>query len=193
MEIERDKERTTLAMAFARMWQDANYKQEFLSDPKAALSREGVNFSGNTSVRVVEETPTIKYVDLENTDPQETLQRLLPIPEGQEVRFVQSTSSLRYLILPARPGWIAPGTQSTGNLLNAQTKETSVEAVIDSQAVAVQAISVSPIVEQSIEQQAMELVVAEVESQELVVMDSQAIEVAQVEIETSVSAVVEMA
>lgn len=188
MEIESDKERTALAMAFARMWQDPNYKQEFLHDPKAVLSREGVNFSGDTSVRVVEETPTIKYVDLEKNGPQETLQRFLPIPEGQEVRLVQSTSSLRYLILPARPGWIAPGTQSTGSFLDAQTKESSVEAVIDSQAVAVQAISVSPIVEQSIE--TMELVV--VDSQAAEVMDSQAIEVAQVEIETSVAEVVAM-
>src|SRR5436190_24372453 len=119
MEIESDNARTALAMAFARMWQDPQYKQEFLSDPKTALSREGVNFSGDTSVRVVEETPKIRYVDLEKVDSAVTLQRFLPIPEGQEVRFVQSTNSLRYLILPARPGWIAPGTQSTGSVLDA--------------------------------------------------------------------------
>ena len=180
MEIENDQERTALAMAVARMWQDAEYKRQVVSDPKSTLSREGVNFPADTSVKVVEETLNIKYVDLEKGE--DALQRLLPVPEGQEIRSVRSTASLRYLILPVAPAWIAPGAQTTGNLLDAQTKETSVEAVLDSQAVAVQAISVSPIIEQSLE----------VESMELVVMDSQSMEVAQVEVESSVAEVVSM-
>ena len=184
MEIESNKERTALAMAFARMWQDPQYKQEFLSDPKMVLSREGVNFSADTSVRVVEETRNIKYMDLEKEE-LDLLRRLTPISEGHEVRIVQSTANLRYLVLPATPGWIAPGAQTMGNLLDAQTRETSVEAVVDSQAVAVQAISVSPIVEQSVEVESMELVV--VDSQVAEVMDAQAIEVAQMEVETSVA------
>ena len=189
MEIEGNKERTALAMAFARMWQDPQYKQELISDPKMVLRREGVNFSANTSVRVVEETRNITYMDLEKEELD--LRRCTPISEGHEVRIVQSTANLRYLVLPATPGWIAPGTQTTGNLLDAQTKETSVEAVIDSQAVAVQAISVSPIVEQSVEVESMELVV--IDSQVAEVMDAQAIEVAQVEVETSVAESVVMA
>jgi len=190
MEIEGNKERTVLAMAFARMWQDPHYKQEFLSDPKTVLSREGVNFSADTSVRVVEETRNITYMDLEKEE-LDILRRLTPIPEGHEVRIVQSTANLRYLVLPATPGWIAPGAQATGNLLDAQTKESSVEAVIDSQSVVVQAISVSPIVEQSVDVESMELVVIDSEVAE--VMDAQAIEVAQVEVETSVAESVVMA
>ena len=190
MEIEGNKERTVLAMAFARMWQDPHYKQEFLSDPKTVLSREGVNFSADTSVRVVEETRNITYMDLEKEE-LDILRRLTPISEGHEVRIVQSTANLRYLVLPATPGWIAPGAQTTGNLLDAQTKESSVEAVIDSQSVVVQAISVSPIVEQSVDVESMELVVIDSEVAE--VMDAQAIEVAQVEVETSVAESVVMA
>ena len=190
MEIEGNKERTVLAMAFARMWQDPQYKQEFVSDPKTVLSREGVNFSADTSVRVVEETRNITYVDLEKEE-LDLLRRLTPISGGHEVRIVQSTANLRYLVLPATPAWIAPGAQTMGNLLDAQTKESSVEAVIDSQSVVVQAISVSPIVEQSIDVESMELVV--VDSQVAEVMDAQAIEVAQVEVETSVAESVFMA
>ena len=115
MEIEGNKERTALAMAFARMWQDPQYKQELISDPKMVLRREGVNFSANTSVRVVEETRNITYMDLEKEELD--LRRCTPISEGREVRIVQSTANLRYLVLPATPGWIAPGTQTTGNLL----------------------------------------------------------------------------
>lgn len=184
MEIEGDKERTALAMAFARMWQDPQYKQEFLSNPKAALSREGVNFSGDTAVRVVEETPKIRYVDLEKVDSAETLRRLLPIPAGQEVRIVQSSADLRYLVLPAAPGWVAPGMTGRDGLLKSST-EVPPTIVSETSVIGVQETI-------QVEESIAEVVVVEVQTTELQVMDSQAIEVAQVEVESSVAEVVAM-
>jgi hypothetical protein len=111
MEIESDKERTTLAMVVARMWKDPEYKRRFISDPKSLLKSEGVSFGDHTAVKVVEETPAITYVDLASAgqNAQETVARLLPLADRQELRVVQSTDSLRYLILPSMPAWIAPG------------------------------------------------------------------------------------
>jgi hypothetical protein len=199
-----DKERTVLAMAYARMWQDPQYKKQFIADPKTTLDREGVNFPADTSVKVVEEAPNIRYVDL--AEDEEALRRLLPLPEGQEIRIVQSTANLRYLVLPPAPGWIAPGMTREIDLLKLSEKlpptivsETSVigaqETVqVDESVVAetsesfLEAVHTSMLIESSEQVQ----VVVEVQTSELVVIDSQAIEAVQVEVETSVAEVVAM-
>jgi hypothetical protein len=163
IETEGDEARTIMAMAVARMWKDPQYKRQFISDPKSALSREGINFGEHTLVRVVEETPAIKYVDIREQEPQETLRRLLPLPQGQEVRIVQSTDSLRYLVLPSTPAWIAPGA-TTGELFET-AKETpaSSEASVELEANVVAVISMeSPMVQQSLEVETVEQVVVEV-------------------------------
>jgi hypothetical protein len=112
----------------------------------------------------VEETPTIKYVDVGSgrQELQETLGRLLPLAEGQEVRIVQSTGNLRYLVLPATPGCVSPGMPRGDGLLNFSTEKTSPMAisettVLDSQVVTAENVAVEQLVQQSME--AEELIV----------------------------------
>jgi hypothetical protein len=118
MNLEGDKERTIYAMVVARIWKDPDYKQSFLDDPQGVLSKEGININHGAKVQVVQDTPTVKYVNLtRNADPlqnQEQLaslmDKLLPIPEGRELRLVQSTEDMRYVVIPAPPaGVIAMG------------------------------------------------------------------------------------
>ncbi len=45
-----------------RAWQDAAFKQELLSNPKATLEKEGIKLPANIEVRVVEENPTTLYL-----------------------------------------------------------------------------------------------------------------------------------
>jgi hypothetical protein len=129
MEIDSDKERTTLAMVVARMWKEPEYKRRFISDPKSLLTSEGVSFGEHTVVKVVEETPATRYVDLASAgqNAQETVARLLSLAAGQEVRVVQSTDSLRYLILPSTPAWIAPGATSKELF---ETKQSATSAAV---------------------------------------------------------------
>jgi hypothetical protein len=45
-------------------WQDEGFKQELLSNPKAALEKKGISIPANIEVKVVEETPTALYLVL---------------------------------------------------------------------------------------------------------------------------------
>jgi hypothetical protein len=45
-----------------RAWQDAAFKQELLSNPKATLEKEGIKLPANIEVRAFEEKPTILYL-----------------------------------------------------------------------------------------------------------------------------------
>ncbi|MEH1910889.1 MAG: NHLP leader peptide family RiPP precursor [Nostoc sp.] len=40
-----------------RAWQDESFKQELLSNPKAAIAKEGINLPESIEIRIVEETP----------------------------------------------------------------------------------------------------------------------------------------
>lgn len=157
MPLEGDRSRTILAMAVSRVWKDPEYKQRFINDPKRVLSDEGVNFADNVTVRVVEETPTIKYVDLARAadGPEAALRQFLPIRDGEELRVVQGSDNLNYVVLPAAPAWIAPGA-SSGDLLVAKQPETDIEVVAET------SVEVVAVVDQNTEVQVQELAQAQV-------------------------------
>jgi len=192
-EMEGNKERTTLAMAVARMWKDPEYKRQLISDPKSVLRSEGVNFGEHTVVKVVEETSTIKYVDLGTAEQsaQETVARLLPLANGEELRIVQSTESLRYLVLPAAPGWISPSMSRGDDLLKFSTELpptiVSETTVLDSQVVTAENVAVEQMVQQSM--QAEELIVESAVVVETVSQSAQEVQLVEVaaEFESSVS------
>jgi hypothetical protein len=185
MEMEGDKARTSFAMAVARMWKDPEYKRQFISDPKSALSREGVNFAEHTRVKVVEDSPVIKYVDIGSgkDEPQEIIGRLLPPSEGRQLRLVQSTDNLRYLILPVSPGWISPGSTGGDDLLKLSAEKTppmviSETTVLDSQVVTAENVAVEQLIEQSME--AEELIVESTVAVETITQYAQEVQLVEV-------------
>jgi hypothetical protein len=53
------------ARLVARAWQDEGFKQQLLADPRAAIAAEtGASVPPGLEIRVVEETPTVRYLVL---------------------------------------------------------------------------------------------------------------------------------
>ena len=48
----------------ARAWQDDSFKEELVSNPEAALSREGISLPESIEVKVLEENTNILYIVL---------------------------------------------------------------------------------------------------------------------------------
>jgi len=127
--LDGDKGRTVVAMATARAWKDVNYKQRLLDDPKAVLAAEGLELEADINVVVLEDTDKVKYVNLSRGEIGEReevslvmlIQNFLPIPEGHEVRFVQSTDKTRYLVLRQLPASIQPANLTEPELMNLTT------------------------------------------------------------------------
>ena len=109
--VDGDKDRTVLALSIARAWRDEDYKRRFFSDPRAVLEEEGIELSPNVTIKVVEEVPGVRYVPLAREIDLAAgsdrlirlLANLLPIPEGHEVRLIQSSEKTRYFVLPSPP------------------------------------------------------------------------------------------
>jgi nitrile hydratase len=124
MELGGDRDRTILAMLIARAWRDPEYLQRLRTEPKAVLSEEGVELPDGVDVTVLEDTDTVKYVgisrDTQEADPNKyakLLEALLPIAAGHEVRLVQSTDDMRYIVLPALPAGTDPSSMSEPDLM----------------------------------------------------------------------------
>ena len=107
MDLNGDRDRTIYAMMVARIWKDPEYRQKFLADPKTVLNKEGINITNGAKLQVVEDTGTVKYVILSgDADLQQQLAALLPLPEGRELRLVQSSEQVRYVVIPAAPAGV---------------------------------------------------------------------------------------
>ena len=120
------------ARVVARAWADPAYKALLLSDPEAALSRLGYNLPETTpKLDVVENTETVhnlvvctlcscyprtllgrppdwykslSYRSRAVIDPRGVMREFgLDVPAAVEVRVLDSTADLRYLVLPRRP------------------------------------------------------------------------------------------
>ncbi len=135
MAFEGDRSRTIFAMMVARMWRDPNFQKEFLDNPKAVIEAEGIALPAGAHVRVLQDSPGVKYVNL---TPDIHLQqdsarllalvgKLLPIPEGTEVRLVQSTDETKYVVLPLPPTGIDVKSASQAHLA-ALAADSGVEA-----------------------------------------------------------------
>jgi hypothetical protein len=168
MPLEGDRSRTILAMAVSRMWRDPEYKEQFINDPKRVLSGEGVNFADDVTVKVVEETPTIKYVDLAHAAgaPEAALRQFLPIPDGEELRVVQGTDNLSYVVVPPAPAWIAPGAKADDMLIAQQ--EAQIEVVAET------SVETLVVVDQNTEVEVQELVQAQLVTTESEIVEFEA-------------------
>lgn len=173
MSLDGDKGRTILAMVIARAWKDPGYRSKFLSNPAQVLTSEGADVPKGVSFTVVSDQPGVKYIPLshdldvsQNSDRIVALmRRVLPIPAGKELRFVQSTPDTRYLVLPLPPPSIDPATTSESDLMKA-TADSGVEATFHDTSQSVEAESTEVTVTETSEVQDAETsttVVAEAE------------------------------
>lgn len=125
------------ARLVARAWTDPSFKQRLLENPKAAASELDIDCSNTPELVVLENTPqrhhlvvctlcscypkailgippawykSVEYRARAVKDPRGVLREFgTALPDGIEVRVVDSTADMRYLVLPMRPagteGW----------------------------------------------------------------------------------------
>ena len=135
VEINESRSPADGARVVARAWMDPGFKARLLADPRAALSELGYTLPETTpQLAVVENTPgihhlvvctlcscyprallgtppdwykSLAYRSRAVVDPRGVMREFgLDIAEDVEVRVLDSTADLRYLVLPQRP----PGT-----------------------------------------------------------------------------------
>jgi Nitrile hydratase, alpha chain len=106
--LEGERNNTILAMVVARAWRDPAYRDRLVDTPRAVLAEEGLELPADVDVEVLQDTPAVKYINLaRNTADAASvagvLTGLIPVPEGGEIRLVQSTPAKRFLVIPTMP------------------------------------------------------------------------------------------
>jgi len=103
-------EQSAVAEVVSRAWHDTAYRERLIADPKATLADAGLNVADAVSVTVVEDTDELRHLAVpadagedQVADLIGRIARMLPLPEGNELRVLQSTASEMYLVLPADP------------------------------------------------------------------------------------------
>ena len=119
------------ARVVARAWVDPDFKQRLLKDGKTALSEMGIALKRIQNIQVVENTDSVHYLAVCTLcscypipllgpppdwyksevyraravrEPRSVLEEFgLELGEGVEVRVVDATAEIRYLVLPRRP------------------------------------------------------------------------------------------
>jgi hypothetical protein len=99
----------------AKCWEDEAYKKRFIEDPETVLSEAGFVVEEGVTYKVIEQPKLVKYIVLPHANAKEGVQTIakgflnasenkdVVIPEGAEIRIIQNTEDMRYLILPASP------------------------------------------------------------------------------------------
>ena len=99
----------------AKCWEDVAYKKRFLEDPEGVLTEAGFVVDEGVTYKVIEQPKQVQYLVLPHADAKEAVQVIakaflnqveqkdVVIPAGSEVRIIQNTDDMRYLILPASP------------------------------------------------------------------------------------------
>ena len=113
--IKKVDQRAVIGEIIAKCWQDDNFKKSFIENPKKYLVEAGLTIPDKIEVKVVEAGPKIMYSLLPRKVSMDFLQKMmktlvnngmssgLKLPESGELRFIQNTSSLQYIIIPAKP------------------------------------------------------------------------------------------
>lgn len=157
-----DKWRTIWSMTVAQIWRSNDYRQKFLADPKAALKEIGVTLPEGTVVKVLEDTETVTHfslsreMDLREAPAEKLrgfLERFFPIPEGHEIRLVQSTEKTRYLVIPVQPTTMKPGELTEAELMSIAGGGAEATTTTTTEAVAVETTEVT-VTETSVAQDA---------------------------------------
>jgi len=115
--LEGERNNTILAMVVARAWRDSDYRDRLVSTPRLVLAEEGIELPADVDVEVLHDTPAVKYVNLarnttDATSVASVLAGLIPVPEGGEIRLVQSTPAKRFLVIPTIPEGLEAGVSS---------------------------------------------------------------------------------
>ncbi len=99
----------------AKCWEDEAFKKRFLEDPEGVLTEAGVVLEEGVTYKVIEAPKLVEYLVLPQVDTRTAVHDLtrlflnkvektdVMIPEGTEVRIIQNTDDMRYLILPVSP------------------------------------------------------------------------------------------
>ena len=99
----------------SKCWEDEAYKKRFVEDPEAVLSEAGFEVEEGVTYKVIEQPKLVKYLVIPHEDAKDAVQIIAKnllnvaekkdtiIPEGAEVRIIQNTEDMRYMVLPASP------------------------------------------------------------------------------------------
>ena len=132
----------------AGCWQDESIKLDFIANPYKVLMDRGIEVDEKVTYIVLEAPRMVQYIVLPHTqimDAVQTLSKVLLersekedmqlIPEGAEIRIVQNTDNIRYLVIPFNPRMLSQTETLVLKVGGWHDVATNVEAV--SQAVAV--------------------------------------------------------
>ena len=99
----------------AKCWEDEAYKKRFLEDPESVLAEAGFVVEEGVTYKVIEQPKLVKYLVIPHGNAKDAVQTIAKslmnrieqsdviIPEGTEVRIIQNTDDMRYMILPVSP------------------------------------------------------------------------------------------
>ncbi len=99
----------------AKCWEDEAYKKRFIEDPEGVLAEAGFVLDEGVTYKVIEQPKLVKYLVLPHEGTKDAVQAItkgflnqveksdIVIPDGAEVRIIQNTDDMRYMILPASP------------------------------------------------------------------------------------------
>ena len=99
----------------AKCWEDEAYKKLFLEDPEDVLAEAGFVLEEGVTYKVIEAPKLVEYLVLPHTAAKDAVQELAKrflnrvesrdqvIPQDMEVRIIQNTDDIHYIVLPASP------------------------------------------------------------------------------------------
>jgi hypothetical protein len=106
--LEGERSSLVTGLVIARAWRDPDYLDRLLSSPREVLTAAGLQIPPGVEVRVVADTPTIRYVNMTRwtSEPEELVplfREMLPLPQGNEIRLIQNTEQAVCLVVPLAP------------------------------------------------------------------------------------------
>ena len=99
----------------SKCWEDESYRKRFIEDPESVFAEVGYVTEEGITYKVIEQPKLVKYVVIPHESAKETVQLIskallnaaeqkdVLIPEGAELRIIQNTEDIHYMILPASP------------------------------------------------------------------------------------------
>ena len=106
--LEGERSSLVTGLVIARAWRDPDYLDRLLASPREVLTAAGLEIPPGVEVRVVADTPTVRYVNMTRwtSEPQELVplfREMLPLPKGNEIRLIQNTEQAVCLVVPLAP------------------------------------------------------------------------------------------
>src|SRR5690348_14340575 len=106
--LESDRSSVITGMVIARAWRDPGYRSRLLSSPREVLIEEGLEIPDGMAIRAFADTPAVRHIHLTSltTEAEELVpvfRKMLPLPEGSEIRLLQNTEQALCLVVPLAP------------------------------------------------------------------------------------------